>query len=336
MGRWAMRAILAGAMLCAGLLWAAEKAPEFPNSTADAKSPLGSGLTKGLRDKEEFNWARSAGEKGDYRSAAALYETYLRRYAGSPREDEARYALGRCYLELGDYHRALGSFQAYLRKFPEGKQVDPMVSTLRQVREELARKVETREDNVRRISARAEAVEVLIEKGSVSADRYAELGDLYWELGRYPDAQKAYQKALEVDPHYWKTHDAGQRIYFDAHGRLLVRPPTLSDEELFSGLVRVKNYTARVLDLANDIEGDRRAYLVSGLAVNTGQEPLSNVQLEITLVDLFGNIMDTRTVNLGHLRPNAQKPFAVRFYNFDDSNVNVFNVDRVKFTASYD
>ncbi len=333
MSRWAVSAAL---LLMIWTAAPADKAPDFPSSSADSGALLGSPLTKGLRDKEEFGWAHEAAAKGDYRSGAALYETYLRRYAGSAREEQARYELGRCYLELADYNRALGSFQAYLRKFPTGKQVDPMVVTLRDVRAKLAAKVQAREENVKRISDRMEAVKTLIEKGSVSADRYAELGDLYWELGRYAEAQQAYQKALQTDPDYWKTHDANQRIYFDAQGRLLVRPPTVSDEELLSGLVRVKNFSTRVLDRENDIEGDQRTYVVSGQAANTGQETLSGVQLEITLVDLFGNIMDTRTVSLGTLRAGAQRPFVVRFSGFDDSNMNAFNVDRVKFTAYYD
>lgn len=329
--------ILLAALLLGVPGWSApEQAPSFPGSSADSPSFLGGNLTRGLRERDEFNQGRNAAAKGEYRSAVALYENFLRRYPGSSREEQARFELSRSYLELGDYHRALGGFQTSLRKYPTGKYADPMLSTLRELGGQLARKIETREAAQREIAARAEVIRKLIEQGSVSADRYRELGDLSWELARYAEAQAAYQKALELDPDYWKTHDAGERIYFDHRGRLRVRPPTLSDEELLHGLVRVRNYTARVMDLTNDIEGDRRLLLVSGYAVNSATETLHNVELEITLLDLFGNVMDTRALRIGTLRSGQERAFSTRFAGFDDGNVNVFNVGRVKFLAHYE
>ena len=335
-----MRRLLAG-VLVAVLLWGcpasstSSRKSSFPNSSADAYAPSGM-FTVGLRDNEEFSWGHQASENGDWRKTAALHETYLRRYPGSKHEEEARFELGRAYIKMGDYHRALGHFQTYLRKFPDGKYHQPIVAMLLTLRAELARKLTERRAAYDYLSGRLAEVERRVAAGNASPSHYLELGDLCYELQRYTDAREAYRHVLSLDPQYWQSHNPSERIYFDARGQLQVRPPTLTDEELMHGKVRVVNYHSNVVTDANDIEGDRDSLRVTGLARNVGDMPLTSIELEVTLLDLFGNIMNTTTVRIGNLRPGQERPFAVNFGGFDASNVNVFNVERVKFKAWYD
>jgi len=293
-------------------------------------------FTTGLRDKQEFFEAHDASESGDWRRAVALYQPYLRRYPGSRHEEQARFELGRAYMQLADYHNALGVFQTYLRKFPDGPYQQPIVAMLLRLRADLARKLATQKAAYDYLSGRLSEVERRVAAGHALPSHYAELGDLYYELQRFSDARDAYRQVLKLDPNYWSLHNPNERIYFDNSGNLQVRPPTLTDDELMHGQVRVVNYHSSVIELDRGIEGDRSYLRVTGVARNVGESTLNNVELEATLVDLFGNIMNTATIRLGTLRKGQERPFAINFGGFDDSNVNVFNVERVNFKAWYD
>jgi tetratricopeptide (TPR) repeat protein len=306
----------------------------FSNSSADPIAPSGY-LSHSSQAKKEFGWGRDAAAKREWRKAIALYEVYLRRYPGHGGEEQARYETGRCYLELRDYHRALGRFQTYLKKFPAGRYVDPMLVSLLDLKREVQAKADIRKQQDALLASRIAKLSKMLSKGASSADRWIELGDMYWAMHAYSDARDAYAKALKMNPKYWDSHNLEGRLYLDRKGHLQVRPPMLSDDDLYSGDVRVVNYSSFVMEDRDAERGDRSRLRVTGKAVNVSDNDLASVELEITLQDLFGNVVEAQTVRIGRLRSKQERAFSTSFKGFDGVNIDVFNVDRVKIKAVY-
>jgi Flp pilus assembly secretin CpaC len=102
-----------------------------------------------------------------------------------------------------------------------------------------------------------------------------------------------------------------------------------SNSSLVDGLHIVEmNHTFRA-DRDNE-RGDKQQLMVTGKVENRNDVTVKNAELEVTLYDLFGAIMDTKTIKVKRLKSGQQRTFKIDFKNFDDQFVDAFNVQRIE------
>jgi len=162
-----------------------------------------------------------------------------------------------------------------------------------------------------------------------------EIADRYWKTGRYEEAGAIYSQLIEAYPALARDTDIRQRIELHDDGTVALLTPVEQVRRASEADPLVITNTSAFR--SGRYEGYSRAfrevhYNVTGQVLNRGSEPLRNVELVITIYGFGSRVMETRTVNIGNLRPNDRRPFSTRFSNFED----IENVSRYEVTGYYD
>lgn len=165
--------------------------------------------------------------------------------------------------------------------------------------------------------------------------RGLELADESWREARYGESGAIYIQLLEAYPALARDPVISERIALDDNGGYTLLTPESQVQQAGDAnpLVIINTNTFR----SGRYEGYTRTfqelhYNVTGEVLNRGSATLRNVEVEVTIYGFGSRIMDTRTLQIGTLRPDQRRPFSTRFSNFE----NIENVNRYEVTGYYE
>ncbi|MFZ2632408.1 MAG: tol-pal system protein YbgF [Desulfosalsimonadaceae bacterium] len=96
--------------------------PMVPNQmdpqAVPAESPGGSAAPGNFSEKETYNIAKQAYDRGDYEVARQGFETFLKNYPKSDEADNARFWIGESYFKEGWFQKAILEYQEVIEKYP--------------------------------------------------------------------------------------------------------------------------------------------------------------------------------------------------------------------------
>ena len=126
-------------------------------------------------------------------------ERTLSLQAGDP---NALFHLGRLDLKAGDAARATERFRQVLASRPDhqGALFSLGSALIRQGKEREGKKVLEHHRRIGHLQGRLKSLSLMADSPKASSEVFADLGDVYLELGRQGDALKAYEKAEELTP----------------------------------------------------------------------------------------------------------------------------------------
>ena len=119
-----------------------------------------------------------------------------------PGDPSALFQLGRLDLKSGDAGRAEERFRQVLATEPnhQGALFSLGSALLRQGNEREGKKVLEHHRRIGHLQGRLKSLSLMADSPKASSEVFADLGDVYLELGRKEDALKAYEKAEDLTP----------------------------------------------------------------------------------------------------------------------------------------
>jgi len=174
----AARLVLGEARLAAGRHRAAREA--FEPLAAREDRPLAATA------RARAGWCRFL--EGDAGGAARDFAAALELGLADDADEEARFMLGRALQDAGDADGARAAYGRSLERWPDGAHLDEALFGLAQLEPP-----ERAERHLARLLAKRP-------DGPLAAKAALSLGELALRDGRHRDAQRAYERALELDP----------------------------------------------------------------------------------------------------------------------------------------
>jgi len=193
-----------------------------------------------VQPAEHLKAARIHQRNGDYQSAIAAYKAVLAGESTQEHKREARYHLGESYLASGSYELAVDTLKGLLREHRGSDKRYPQTFFL------LAQAYQVLGDWAKAIRYyRA----YLARRDVIASYVYELIGDCYINLGSYPEAINAYEKALR------KTPDAGFQVHIrekiaDAYLRQQNYEPAIAQYDAILEIARISYYRAKIEYLA--------------------------------------------------------------------------------------
>jgi len=298
-------------------------------STPIGQGPVGSSHAgDSASATKEFAVAARMVEAGEYSLVIPRLQQIISKYPGDPKSIEARYLIGRSYYAVGAYNDALHYLNEYIELAPDG-------SHAANARDFIAQLTEGKKD-----AAPGEVdVKIAELKAKIAAEPenmalQLELANLYWENGRYKDAGPVYAELLQRWPLLADDLAVKRRIDKTADGQITVLTPAE---------VERRHKEAEPLLIYNTsgfksgrfegwpATGNQRYYNVTGQAVNQSQNQINGVSIIVTLYGAGYMIYDTKTVNIGSLRPGESRAFSVQFSQFE----NIDNITRYECVGTF-
>jgi len=277
----------------------------------------GTGRLLAVRQEPLIQEAEEQFERGAYQQALLKYTAYLYSpHVSKPNEALALYKMGYCQFFLKNYRDASQTFQRFLADFPN----DPRAA---EVEELLGKTKEYQRQERQRSRERVEAAvrEIVNLKQATEADpqdaeKQFQLGESYWKMGQFDDALKAYEKAIELNPRYLEHPSIRKRLIVSDDASLALRPSPVTPKK--DGPIRVRNVETKHVKRADfwGVHPTENVYVVSGEVINVGDRTCTNVQVEVTIFDFYENVMDTRMVRIGTMRPGQRRHFVAELNRF--------------------
>ena len=154
-----------------------------------------------------------------------------------------------------------------------------------------------------------------------------ELANLYWEQGQYENAGGIYAELLRHWPRLEEDLVVRRRIARGSNGEITVLTPTeVERRHREAEPLLIYNVSAFK---SGRFEGwsatpNQRYYNVTGQSVNQSQTTLHDVNIIVTIYGVGFMVYDTKTANIGSLRPGEVRAFSIQFSQFD----NIDNIAR--------
>ncbi len=290
-------------------------------------SPMGRGPVGATHSSDpataakELAVARRMVRAGEFSLVIPRLQQIVSKYPGDSAAIEARYYLGRSYYAVGAYNDALRYLNEYIELAPAGEHVDAGREYIAQLTDRPLDVTPTE------LETKAAALQSVIEEEPENIAARLELANLYWDGSKYDNAGAVYEELLRRWPRLESDPVVQRRIERDESGEITVLTPRE---------VERRHREAEPLVIYNvsafrsgRFEGwpataHERYYNVTGQAVNQSQQPLHDVRVVVTIYGFGHMVYDTKTVNLGTLRPGEVRAFSTQFSQFD----NIYNITR--------
>jgi len=270
---------------------------------------------------KELSVARRMVQANEFSLVIPRLQQIISKYPGDPAAIDARYYLGHSYYAVGAYNDALRYLNEYIELAPDGPHVDSSREITARLTDEAVEITPTE------LEAQASTLQSAIDAEPDNMATRLELANLYWEQGKYEKAGMIYAELLQRWPRLENDLVVKRRIERSNTGQITILTP----EE-----VERRHREAEPLVIYNvssfrsgRFEGwpatsHERYYNVTGQAVNQSQTLLDDVRIIVTIYGLGHMVYDTKTVNIGALRPGEVRAFSVQFSQFD----NIHNIAR--------
>lgn len=260
-------------------------------------------------------------ELRNYQRAQLLYSSYV--YSSFPNQtqiDYARYRLGLTHYLMGEYQDAYTTLSELVKSnpsYPQNPEAEEIIAKcqtkLTQAKEQLTERNNTLQQNISK-------VEALIEANPQDANAHYQLGDYYWEAGRYDEAVAQYKKAAELNPALMQADTIKQRVRVTQQGDFVIRNP-LFEPNGPQGDIQVDAKLDRIY--RSNWLGDYEAVKVSGQVKNNGLKDVRSVQVEVTIYDFYNKVQGTQTVMIGVLPAGGARAFSTVFDQITDQAIDI-------------
>ena len=255
-------------------------------------------------------------KREDYPYSIVRYERFLEKYRKPKRKREiALVNLGRSYMAMRAYRDAEQTFARYEQEFPDGYFLDATRQSLAQLRKVADNHYQQLAQQVEAAKKEAKQIEAELAQQPNDADLLIALGNAHWKMGQYKSAGEAYLRAIEVKPELRDNPLLLERLIFDMQGNLV---PVTSPDQLVAlrkerePLVIESLHERTSRGVGDFSSARRRFYMVTGMIRNRSTRPILGVQVEVTLYDGLGQILEVGTATIGTLYPQQSRPFVVR------------------------
>ena len=268
-------------------------------------------------------------KRGDYGSALVKSSAYLKTPWGErPHEDRALFIAAYSSYRVGRAQHAMDHIKALRERHPQSTYNNRGLEQLETlVLAKMSSTEKKQQDQATQLAADTDRLEKLVGKEPGNGQAHIDLGNLYWRAARFSDALAVYQVAAKVDEDLLYQDTVRKRIRIDDNGRLsLQHGPVLGQH---SGPLRVASLNVQ-RERRSDLRGDNPdvyRYILTGEIVNEDIRDHRAVSAVVTIYDFFGDIMETKTLQLGTIPAGGRRPFYVNFQGFADVE---FNVKRYK------
>ena len=255
--------------------------------------------------------------QGQYRAALLKYSAYL--YFPQPSKPDkalALYRLGYCQFALQQYRDAEQTLSRFVTEFPSDQRRPEAEQWLTESRAHLEQEVRRSHDRIDLAVSEIAALEEAKEQEPGNADLHFRLGEVYWRMSRFTDALQAYQRAAQLDPRYLQHPSIQNRLIVGDDASLALKDSLITPKP--AGAIQVRNVQTKHVERSDfwGVHPDENAYVVSGEAVNVGNKTCVNVQVEVTIYDFYEKVMDTRTVDIGAMKPGERRHFVAELNRF--------------------
>jgi len=132
-----------------------------------------------------------------------------------------------------------------------------------------------------------------------------------------------YKKAVESDPTLLKGDTLRNRVRITRDGEYTLRDPMLDLAQ--AGDVIVEDARIDRVTRSNWL-GESETLRVTGYVVNNGVRDVGNVQIEVTIKDIWDAIQGTRVLHIGELHAGSKKPFMIRMDEFTGASQDIKNI----------
>ncbi len=255
--------------------------------------------------------------RGAYQQALLKYSAYLYSpHVSKPNEALALYKMGYCQFLLKNYKDASQTFQRFLADFPQDPRSDEVAELLGRTKEYQRQERERSRERVEAAVKEIVDLKQATEADPQDAEKQFQLGESYWKMGQYEEALKAYEQAIELNPRYLDHPSIRKRLIVNDDATLALRPSPVRPKE--SGPIRVRNVDTKHVKRADfwGVHPTENVYVVSGEVINVGDRACTNVRVEVTIFDFYENVMDTRMVHIGTMRPGQRRHFVAELNRF--------------------
>ncbi|MFM1919700.1 MAG: hypothetical protein RLZZ303_1334 [Candidatus Hydrogenedentota bacterium] len=333
-GVWAGRGGMPYRLACFFAAMSAAILTACGTTGAPASSPLGrnSNAQPGLATRSgDVAEARRLIESGAFSQAIPRLLLVTSQDSASPQAAEAFYWMGVAYHRIGSLAEATDAYGRSLEAAPEG----PFAMAAKTAMDTIGTEVDAAFVDENELDAMIAQVEERVKREPNESAHRLLLADLNWKRGNYDAAGTLYRELLRDFPGLARDKVVTQRMQQQADGGWTTMTPERAIQEDTEKnplvLYGVSSYTSR------ELRGDLRYYYVdfyhvSGYVVNQSRAVVRNVFVDVTIYGFGGQIFDTQSINIGQLKPNQRRTFAVRFNNFDDVN----NVQRYDCQLRYE
>lgn len=277
---------------------------------------------------KEFAIAKRMVEAGEYSLVIPRLQQIISKYPGDPKSIEARYLLGQSYYAVGAYNDALHYLNEYIELAPDGSHsVD--------AKDFIAQLTEGKKEVVPgAVDVQAAELKAKITAEPENMALQLELANLYWENGRYEDAGPVYAELLQRWPLLADDLAVKRRIDRSADGKITVLTP-IEVERRHKEAEPLLIYNTSAFKSGRfegwPATGQQRYYNVTGQAVNQSQNSINGVTIVVTIYGSGYMVYDTKTVNIGSLRPGEARAFSVQFSQFE----NIDNIARFECMGTF-
>ena len=293
-----------------------------PWSSAMGHGPVGSAHASApATAARELAVARRMVQAGEFSLVIPRLQQILIKYPGDSAAIEARYYLGQSYYTVGAFNDALRYLNEYIDLAPAGEYTS-------NGREIVARLTNTIEE----VSPTEVDMQTTKLKEKIKADpdnmaTQLELANFYWEQGEYENSGSVYAELLRHWPRLEEDLVVKRRIDRGPEGDITVLTP-MEVERRHREEEPLLIYNISAFK-SGRFEGwpatsNQRYYNVTGQAVNQSQRLLNDIGVITTIYGVGHMVYDTKTVNLGSLRPGEVRAFSIQFSQFD----NIHNIAR--------
>jgi tetratricopeptide (TPR) repeat protein len=266
-------------------------------------------------------------KRGQYKTALVKYSSYVYSpFSDKKNIDYARYRLGLCHYLLGQY----GESKETLRSLLEESANFSMADEARELVKKSEIQIQTAQDDLdqsrRAIELKIAQLEQKVQSQPNSGQTHYQLADLYWDAGLFTQSIQEYKKAVESDPALLKGDTLRNRVRITRDGEYKLRDPMLDLTQ--TGDVIVEDARIDRVTRSNWL-GESETLRVTGYVVNNGVRDVGNVQIEVTIKDIWDAIQGTRVLHIGELHAGSKKPFMIRMDEFTGASQDIKNIHTV-------
>jgi Tfp pilus assembly protein PilF len=312
-------------------LYGCATTPDALTPPVGANYEPGRELTDDHSGDSELALATGMMKAGDYSTAIPRLLHVMEKFPTSPAAIEARYHLGLAYSRIGGMRDAQQYFNEYLRLAPAG----PFAEASRTQLATLADTATEQFPTVEQVQGDLEQARQTVQAKPDDLPAQLEMAELYWRSRQYEQAGEVYRHILTTWPSLVEDARIRTRMERNAAGGFTVITPEM-------GVQRQAENEPLTIFNTNSFRGGRfqsyqatsreTTYTVTGQVGNQSSDPLTQVEVIVTIYGFGNRIYDTQTISIGRLRPAESRPFSARFSNFDD----IENISRFECVGTFE